>query len=270
MNKKGFTLIELLAVIIILGILMIIAIPSVTNYISDSRKSAYVNTAKQVVGATKNMVNEGKLDMYDTSTTYYIPSSCIKIENGNKAKSPYGEFVDDKTYVVVTYDGKGYDYYWISLDETGIGVKNLVEINNLNEDNIESDILPSDISPTISADVGKTNIKILRSNDCKSFTTGISISNNLYDQVTDISTNNSNNDTIIDNFNNVRYTGKNPNNYIKFNNQEWRIIGIIDGHIKIVLSSTLGGMHWTDAGSNGYTYNTNDWTISNIKTLIII
>ena len=46
MNKKGFTLIELLAVIIILGILMIIAIPSVTKYISDSRKSAYVDTAK--------------------------------------------------------------------------------------------------------------------------------------------------------------------------------------------------------------------------------
>ena len=31
MNKKGFTLIELLAVIIILGVLMIIAIPSVTT-----------------------------------------------------------------------------------------------------------------------------------------------------------------------------------------------------------------------------------------------
>ena len=36
MNKKGFTLIELLAVIIILGILMIITIPSVTKYINDS------------------------------------------------------------------------------------------------------------------------------------------------------------------------------------------------------------------------------------------
>ncbi len=48
-KKNGFTLIELLAVIIILGILMIIAIPSVTNYISNSRKSAYVDTAKEIV-----------------------------------------------------------------------------------------------------------------------------------------------------------------------------------------------------------------------------
>ncbi|MBO5375413.1 MAG: prepilin-type N-terminal cleavage/methylation domain-containing protein, partial [Bacilli bacterium] len=42
-NKKGFTLIELLAVIIILGVLMIIAIPSVTEYIQTARKKAYVS-----------------------------------------------------------------------------------------------------------------------------------------------------------------------------------------------------------------------------------
>ena len=62
-SKKGFTLIELLAVIIILGILMIIAIPSVTKYISDSRKEAYVDTAKEIVSGTRNVVNEGKLGM---------------------------------------------------------------------------------------------------------------------------------------------------------------------------------------------------------------
>ena len=107
MNKKGFTLIELLAVIIILGILMIIAIPSVTRYISDSRKNAYVDTAKEIIGGARNLVNEGKLEMYDTDVTYYIESSCIKTENASK--SPYGEFT--KAYVVVTYDGKGYDYY---------------------------------------------------------------------------------------------------------------------------------------------------------------
>ena len=90
-KKKGFTLIELLAVIIILGILMIIAIPSVTKYISDSRKNAYIDTAKEIVSGARNVVNEGKLEMYDTNTTYYIPYSCISTENAKK--TPYGEFV---------------------------------------------------------------------------------------------------------------------------------------------------------------------------------
>ena len=42
-NKKAFTLMELLAVIIILGLLMAIAIPSISKYIEQSRKKTYVN-----------------------------------------------------------------------------------------------------------------------------------------------------------------------------------------------------------------------------------
>ena len=43
-NNRAFTLIELLAAIIIMGILVLIAIPAVTNYIRDSRKTSYINT----------------------------------------------------------------------------------------------------------------------------------------------------------------------------------------------------------------------------------
>ena len=98
-KKRGFTLIELLAVIIILGILMIIAIPSVSSYISDSRKSAYVDTAKQLISSARNYVNEGTARMHDKTATYYVPASCLNVENGGPAKSPYGEFVN--AYVVI-------------------------------------------------------------------------------------------------------------------------------------------------------------------------
>ena len=44
LEKNGFTLIELLAVIVILGLLMAIAIPSVTRYITESRRKTIVTS----------------------------------------------------------------------------------------------------------------------------------------------------------------------------------------------------------------------------------
>ena len=41
MNKKGFTLIELLAVIVILAVLILVALPAVTNLMQRARKSAF-------------------------------------------------------------------------------------------------------------------------------------------------------------------------------------------------------------------------------------
>ena len=158
-KKNGFTLIELLAVIIILGILMIIAIPSVTAYIQNSRKSAYVDTAKEIIAGARNFVNEGKLELFDTDTTYYIDSACIKTESGQK--SPYGEFTD--AYVIVTYDGKGYNYYWVSRDETGTGVKDITLLSNLDEDDIVSDIKAGEITPTVGVG-GRSQIQIIGSN----------------------------------------------------------------------------------------------------------
>ena len=156
-KKNGFTLIELLAVIIILGILMIIAIPSVTKYISDSRKSAYVDTAKEIISGTRNLVNEGNLEMYDTSATYYIPVDYIKTENS--LKSPYGEFTE--AYVGVIYDGKGYKYYWISVDDSGQGVSNITLSDNLDLDDIKSDLKNEDILNTIEHTVIGNRNKIL-------------------------------------------------------------------------------------------------------------
>jgi prepilin-type N-terminal cleavage/methylation domain-containing protein len=165
MNKKGFTLIELLAVIIILGILMIIAIPSVTKYINDSRKNAYVDTANEVIGAARNLVNSGKLEMYDTDATYYLDVKCIETENA--MKSPYGEFVDLGAFVVVTYNGKGYDYYWTSVDDAGQGIKEIVKSDKLDIDNIESDLSIDDIKTNRIIDGRNKVILIKNRNGCK-------------------------------------------------------------------------------------------------------
>ncbi len=37
-QKRGFTMIELLAVLVILGIIMVIAVPSVVSYLQSAKK----------------------------------------------------------------------------------------------------------------------------------------------------------------------------------------------------------------------------------------
>lgn len=53
-NNKGFTLIEILAVIIILGIILVISIPSVTKLIVSSKKQAYKKNEDILAIAGKN------------------------------------------------------------------------------------------------------------------------------------------------------------------------------------------------------------------------
>ena len=119
-NKKvgAFTLIELLAVIIILGVLMIIAIPSVTEYIQTSRKNSYIVTAQSFIDAATTKVNSMEYEVMDVDATYYLPTKCISFEKGGD--SPFGEF--EESYVVVTYDGKGYDYYYTGRDSANHGI----------------------------------------------------------------------------------------------------------------------------------------------------
>ena len=55
-KEKGFTLIELLAVIVILAILMVVAVPKILNVIENSRKSAAESSIKLVKDAIKTQV----------------------------------------------------------------------------------------------------------------------------------------------------------------------------------------------------------------------
>lgn len=70
-NSKGFTLIELLAVIVIMGILMMVAIPSVSRVIENSRKDTYVDIAKSYANAARTLWTADGL----TCTSESIPSS---------------------------------------------------------------------------------------------------------------------------------------------------------------------------------------------------
>ena len=59
---------------------------------------------------------------------------------------------------------------------------------------------------------------------------------------------------------NVRYVGTDPNNYVTFNNELWRIIGIFNGQAKIIKNDFYSTEKSWDAN------NINDWTNASLQT----
>lgn len=76
--------------------------------------------------------------------------------------------------------------------------------------------------------------------------------------------------TYIDSDGNNRYYGTNPNNYIKYNGVTYRIIGIIDGKVKVISEDKGLGIYDVTKGSyltlNDYlkAFNNNDVTKDNV------
>ena len=99
-NSRGFTLIELLAVIVIMGILMAIAIPSINLIIMDARKDIYVNSARTFINEAEKEVVNSTFEIDDPDTTYYIHIANLVDDATNLGKSGFATWSD--SYVVAT------------------------------------------------------------------------------------------------------------------------------------------------------------------------
>lgn len=88
MNKKGFTLIELLAVIVILGVVLLLAMPSILDSINASRNSSYKILIGNIKTAAETYYQECEYgDLSDKSK--YGVYACTII-NGNTINTTIG------------------------------------------------------------------------------------------------------------------------------------------------------------------------------------
>ncbi len=71
---KGFTLIELLAVIVILAIILLIAMPIVLNVINEARKGAFESTARGLMKTAENQCMKEMVNDSVTQITYNFES----------------------------------------------------------------------------------------------------------------------------------------------------------------------------------------------------
>ena len=74
-----------------------------------------------------------------------------------------------------------------------------------------------------------------------------------------------------------RYRGQNPNNYVMFNNELWRIIGVFDDNthglsnkklVKIIRNSSIGKYIWDNTSTSSYHPSTNIFSDSDLYKLL--
>ena len=144
-NNKGFTLIELLADIVILGVLMIIAVPMVSKYIMEAKKNAFVATAKAYVSSARYAYLNGDYNCpvnLDSGTggAVYIDFNLIQVDKTGGKSSFNQNIAKNASYVVIKSDVAtgSYEYYVRMVDEGGNGWATAIKEEDLKKGDVKN------------------------------------------------------------------------------------------------------------------------------------
>ena len=68
---------------------------------------------------------------------------------------------------------------------------------------------------------------------------------------------------------NIRYYGSDPNNYVSFNNELWRIIGVFGNNVKLVRKDSLGSLSWDSSESSvNDGWGVNEWSQADLQVYL--
>ena len=201
MKKNGFTLVELLSIVVILGIIVVVALPQISGSIGSKKEKQYNKIVKIVENAGKVYLTEnGTMD--SVSIDKLIESDYLT----SGLKNPINNTPLTGCVKKITSDGV---------------TKYKYEVDNC---------------PNYLA----THIMDLYDNEETRIENGLK-KDNTSDE-------------------NIRYYGANPNNYVSFNNELWRIIGVFGNNVKLIRNEKLGELSWDSSESSvNDGYGINQW-----------
>ena len=106
MNKKGFTMIELMAKITLLGIMLTLAVVSVSKYLNKARNTAYKDYEKTLEGAATNyfLDHTGLLpEINDPNGTKVLATTLVNEGYLENMKDPKNNslYCNNSSYVIV-------------------------------------------------------------------------------------------------------------------------------------------------------------------------
>ena len=77
-NKKGFTLVELLAVIVVLAIIILIAMPAVLSSMEKARKNSFAVEANEVIRAAQTAYADAVMNGKAAGNSICVPYNYLK------------------------------------------------------------------------------------------------------------------------------------------------------------------------------------------------
>ena len=226
-KQNGFTLVELLAVIVILAIILVIAVPKITDTIKNSKIASFESSAKTIAAQAEKKKMENEI-LEDTGSINC--SDVVKLND-----TDYGN-------CSITFDGNT-----AKINLIGKGKFEGLQIIN----GTKESAIAVETTGDSSAKTATEYIKELYNDEEKRTANGLE------------------KDTTSDE--NIRYVGANPNNYVEFNGEAWRIIGVFGSNLKLVRDEKLAVYSFdnkTTAQGVETDFGTNDWSKSYLREFL--
>ena len=267
-KNKGFTLVEILAVLVLISLMMVIIVPSVQKVALNS-KIKLCNSKIDLAEESINLWARDNYKCFEKTDGCNILSNCQKTNDTIKCESTFKTLAENN---LLNYDKnvKNINYVVNPINNGNMNdTKIYIEFNSKNkqvksyiDDTVGDKVCSknaSEINPTIIEEIKTTTPSQVTK------TTVVKFLENLYNK--DATSNGLEKDDTDDQ--NLRYVGVTPKNYISFNNETWRIIGIFNVYnndtdkteklVRIIRNESIGTYSWDKS-------NINEWRQADLMT----